>query len=276
MARIGDIVYLTEGGNSTTFSGYSISGASWSSYAPTIINTTQYLISAGGALTTDGTYVYSLVGAFNPGSPYFLRYNPTANTWARMQNTPANVGAGGALATVPGYTTSGTIASQVLDTGANGSTWDQLSWLENTLTGTDVTFDVRASNSPFLKDAATPTWTSVGGTTPVTAGLPTGRYMQWRATLTTSNQATTPVLSEVVVNYTTFGIPTITSVNPSSGYQGTTLSSVIITGTNFTGATSGSFGAGITVNTFNVDSDTQITVGIIIDAAPLPAPGTSR
>ena len=62
--------------------------------------------------------------------------------------------------------------------------------------------------------------------------------------------------------------PAVTSVAPDSDTQGQTLD-VIITGTNFTGATVVSFGAGITVNSFTVDSDTQITADITIacDAA---------
>ncbi len=60
--------------------------------------------------------------------------------------------------------------------------------------------------------------------------------------------------------------PTITSVNPNSGKQGETLN-ITITGTNFTGATAVSFDAGITVNSFTVDSSTQITASITIDAA---------
>jgi len=65
----------------------------------------------------------------------------------------------------------------------------------------DITFEVRASDTPFLKDDATPSWTPAGGTSPVTSGLPSGQYMQWRATLTTSDPAETPVLHEVTVEY---------------------------------------------------------------------------
>ena len=57
--------------------------------------------------------------------------------------------------------------------------------------------------------------------------------------------------------------PTITSLNPNQGDQGETLD-ITITGTNFTGATGVSFGAGITVNSFTVDSSTQITADITI------------
>ena len=99
------------------------------------------------------------------------------------------------------YVSSGTITSQVLDTGVDGVTWYRLSWVETLESGTDITFEVRASDTAFLKGDAAPSWTSVGGTSPVTSGLPLGRYMQWRATLTTSNPAETPTLHEVTVEY---------------------------------------------------------------------------
>jgi len=57
--------------------------------------------------------------------------------------------------------------------------------------------------------------------------------------------------------------PTISTVSPGSGVQGQTLS-ITITGTNFVGATSVTFGSGITVNSFTVDGATQITVNITI------------
>jgi hypothetical protein len=99
------------------------------------------------------------------------------------------------------YASPGTIASQVLDTGATGATWNQLSWSETLQTNTDITFEVRASDTSFAKDAGTPSWISVGGTSPVTSGLPSGRYMQWRATLSTSDTSKTPTLHDVTVTY---------------------------------------------------------------------------
>jgi len=99
------------------------------------------------------------------------------------------------------YVMSGTIASQVLDTGTAGATWFRLLWNETLDSGTDITFEVRASDTAFLKDAASPAWIPVGGTSPVNSGLPSGRYMQWRATLSTSDDARTPVLHDVTVEY---------------------------------------------------------------------------
>jgi osmotically-inducible protein OsmY len=70
----------------------------------------------------------------------------------------------------------------------------------------------------------------------------------------------------------TQGPPTIYSVSPSKGAQGKTLT-VITSGSNFTGSTAISFGSGITVNNFIVNSDSQITVNISIasDAALGPS-----
>ena len=93
----------------------------------------------------------------------------------------------------------GTLASQVLDTGVEGAQWDALFWDEILQASTDISFEVRASDNQFLKDAAVPSWTSVGETSPVTSGFPAGRYMQWLAILTTSDVSNTPTLEEVRV-----------------------------------------------------------------------------
>ena len=99
------------------------------------------------------------------------------------------------------YYTLGTLASQVFDTGASGTIWNMLIWDETLMSNTDITFAVRASDTPFNAGDATPFWTLVGGTSPVITGLPAGRYMQWRVTLTTSNTANTPTLHEVRLYY---------------------------------------------------------------------------
>jgi hypothetical protein len=102
------------------------------------------------------------------------------------------------------YASLGTIASQVLDTGVAGASWESLFWDETLPSTTNITFEVRANDTLFAKDAepatpSVPDWISVGGVSPVTSGLPSGRYMQWRATLTTSDTSETPTLNEVRV-----------------------------------------------------------------------------
>jgi hypothetical protein len=96
---------------------------------------------------------------------------------------------------------SGTIASQVFDTARSGSRWDAIFWDEMPAANTNITFEVRASDTLFLKTDATPAWIAIGGTSPVSSSLPAGRYKQWRATLTTTAVANTPTLSEIRVYY---------------------------------------------------------------------------
>ncbi|MBN2099222.1 MAG: right-handed parallel beta-helix repeat-containing protein, partial [Dehalococcoidia bacterium] len=75
------------------------------------------------------------------------------------------------------------------------------------------------------------------------------------------------------IPWTGMTAPAVTSVLPNQGEQGQTLTGVVIAGTNFVGIESGgiSFGAGITVNSFTVNSATQITASITIAADATPA-----
>ena len=100
------------------------------------------------------------------------------------------------------YASLGTIASQVLDTGVAGASWESLFWDETLPSSTNITFEVRANDTLFAKGDAMPDWTDLGpANSPITSGLPSGRYMQWRATLTTSDTSETPTLHEVRVYY---------------------------------------------------------------------------
>jgi hypothetical protein len=58
--------------------------------------------------------------------------------------------------------------------------------------------------------------------------------------------------------------PNVTLVSPNAGVQGQTLTDVLIVGTDFTDAYAISFGTGITVNSFGVNSPTQIAANITI------------
>jgi hypothetical protein len=100
------------------------------------------------------------------------------------------------------YSSPGILASKVLDTTILNARWDAIEWDSSLAGGTGITFDMRASDTAFLTDNTTLSWISVGSTSPVYAGLPTGRYFQWRATLTTADTALTPTLYEVRAYYT--------------------------------------------------------------------------
>src|SRR5882762_10171141 len=60
--------------------------------------------------------------------------------------------------------------------------------------------------------------------------------------------------------------PTVNSVNPSSGTQGQSLPSVIITGSNLQSGATCNFGAGITVNSCTFSSASQLTASITISS----------
>jgi len=74
-----------------------------------------------------------------------------------------------------------------------------------------------------------------------------------------------------VLHYLEYSPPTLTSLNPNQGAQGDTIA-VTITGDHLTGATSIEFGSGVNVNSFTVDTSTQITANISIDAGALLGP----
>jgi hypothetical protein len=206
----GNFLYALSGGSGGGGKGfyrYSISANTWA-----ILTDTPNPTKAGGAITSDkGNFIYFFQG----GITKFWRYtiSPTP-AFTELANNPISVGWGGSLVYVPGvsnycYSSPGTIASIVFDTTTTGSRWDVLAWNATLPSGTSITFHVRASNTLFDKNVVTPpawtpvTGTLVGGTYYVYyPALPVGRYLQWRATLTSSVCANTPVLHDVTVYYT--------------------------------------------------------------------------
>ncbi len=94
--EVGGVKYVYAAlGNSTLFRRYTIATNSWTSLAGT-----PATVRRGGAITTDGTYLYVLQGDLKRG---FWRYDVGANSWTALASTPASVGWGGALTRVGGY-----------------------------------------------------------------------------------------------------------------------------------------------------------------------------
>ncbi len=158
----------------------------WQKAKLVVIGSTFMIYSNGSLKSTVISTQYSGAGEIGLANHY--------GTYARFDNVRVRK-----CASQPIYVSLGTIASQVLNTGVAGARWDALFWDETLESGTDISFKVRASNTQFLKGAATPSWVPVGETSPVTSGLPSGQYMQWQATLTTSDTSKTPTLREVRV-----------------------------------------------------------------------------
>ena len=188
--------------------------------------------------------------------------------WRGGRYTPGLQHNMGSTNPAPGYVsglfyTSGTIASDIWDTGASGQPWTMLSWQEILQANTDITFSVRASDTLFTKDNNTIPWIAVGGASPVKSGLPPGRYMQWRATLTTTSNSYTPVLHSIIAAASTspdVSTNATTFVNSNGAVMNGTLSSI-----------------GLSSSTMNVNFYWGTTPGGPYPNStawqPLPAPG---
>ena len=152
-------IYALRGSNSTAFWRYDIAGNLW-----TVMSSALGNVGAGGALAYDGSsYIYAFAGN---STAAFWRYDALGNSWTAMANALGNVASGGSLAFVSAttYVNSATIASQVLGTSIVGDRWDALFWDETLPTdNTDITFEVRASDTLFAADNATLPWTSGRG-----------------------------------------------------------------------------------------------------------------
>ena len=93
------------------------------------------------------------------------------------------------------------------------------------------------------------------------AGVPNGTW-RYSATPVRANWAGN---ESATASVTVAVAPTVTSASPSSRDQGTANQSIAVTGTNFAPDAVGSFsGTGITVNSTNFDSASQVTVNISV------------
>ncbi len=130
------------------------------------------------------------------------------------------------------YGTSGTQISEVKDTNSTSTIYSTLSWNESLAAGTDITFEVRASNTAFAKGDTSPSWVSLGSAnSPIdlSSALPdTYQYFQWRAT-TSGTVNTTPTLQDVTVNYNrppSFDAIANQTVNEDVGAQNITITNI--------------------------------------------------
>jgi hypothetical protein len=165
------------------------------------------------------------------------------------------------------FAASGNFDSRVFDAGQS-TTWGTLSWTGVLPTGTAVALSVRTGDTP-TPDAS---WTAFQQISNGSAIGPSSRYLQYRAALSATDDFSTPQLQEVTIGETPAGAPTIGSFSPASGPVG---ASVVITGTNYSGATAVRFN-GVSAS-FTVNSATQITANVPAGATTGPiavtAPG---
>jgi hypothetical protein len=207
-------IYGWSGAGTRSFARYNISTNLWQT-----MSLGPYDVGSGGALCTGeprgldelANAIYSLRGA---GTREFCSYSTYVNKWeVDLTETPEDVAAGGTISsTVGAFVLEGTLASQVYYKGKIDElepvtppemlNWVQLAWDGSTPDGTGMSFEVRGSDSFFLSADDTIPWTSVGNNSPVVFDPPmANRYIQWKATLTTSLVRETPSLYDVRVYY---------------------------------------------------------------------------
>ena len=97
------------------------------------------------------------------------------------------------------YPTEGTFTSRIFDAGDDRATWRTLTAVVDAPENTGVSFEVRTGTTP-TPDASWTDWQPVGaaGALP---GPAERRYLQYRATLTTTNTSITPSVESVTLAY---------------------------------------------------------------------------
>jgi len=200
----------------------------------------------------------------------------TANITIGSSATP---GARVAFVTTPGGTAAVTgfsvLATPTMATisSVSPSQAEQGQVLNVTITGTrllgvtTVGFGSGITVNSFTVDSDTQITASIAVSGSAAVGTRDVSVTKAAGTVTLTNGFTVLADDSAVVDDS----PDIALLSPASGKQGANLE-VIITGANFTGATEVSFGEGVTVDGFTVDSATQITAQISIAAKA--APGT--
>ncbi len=104
-----------------------------------------------------------------------------------------------------------TFESRVFDAG-QAVNWSDLSSVGSAPTGTSVSFETRSGNTS-APDETWSAWEAVNS--PIAS--PDGQYLQYRATLSASDPAQTPVLESVTVNYS--AIPNAVPVAADDNYS---------------------------------------------------------
>ena len=130
------------------------------------------------------------------------------------------------------YVSPCTFTSRVIDAGQPAH-WLDLSRVGATPTSTSVSFETRTGNTA----APDGSWSGWQGTTGTIAS-PNGQYIQYRASLATTDAAQTPVIESVTLTYSAVITPVITWSNPANITYGTALGGTQL---NATASTPGAF-----------------------------------
>ncbi len=151
--------------------------------------------------------------AFHTG----LAYNTTLRPAASDSNTSGSLSVDWMRMTP--YASPGTFLSRIHDAGSPAANWGTLSYVADVPSGTTLGLEVRTGET-LTPDG---TWSSF---VPAASGqdvAPSGRYLQYRLTATSTTGLVTPTLQSVTLQYTTTPettAPTITGRTPAPGATG--------------------------------------------------------
>jgi len=202
------------------------------------------------------------VNSFTVDNSTQIRASVAVSISATIGTRDISVTKSGSIATLTsGFTVNQappTASSVYPNQGLQGQTIDVTIWGNYFTDITSVDFGQDITTNSFSAESATVARANItiGGS--ATPGL--------RVVWLTTPGGTAPLNGFTVTAATTPTVPNISSVSPSQALQGQTLS-VTITGTNLLGVTTVSFGSGITVNNFTLDSANQITASIAVNGS---------
>jgi len=208
---LGGFVYTLIGNNKNTFVRYSVASNSWAKQA-----NAPGAVKAGGALTTDGTYLY----AFQGGTKAFWRYDPTANKWTTLPSVVVNTNGGSSLVYLPGVTPQGRFTSFDVSNSL-GVTGDQVTVTLSVTTSTEVdgiapgTLTVTPTNGASCSTLSGPTLTSADANS-----TSTGDPVTYTWTCTLAGGATPGSL--------TFSDSTVAGSSPVVSFPAATSMSVLV------------------------------------------------
>jgi|GEM_PF-4416007 len=142
------------------------------------------------------------------GSAPQIAVDPAGNAqvvWSDSRGSSPRIFA----ATWPGgaYADTGSYTSPVYD-ARRAVTWQSLYWQAVQPTGTGIALELRAG-STATPDATWSDWIVLSATPADISNLPVSRYLQWRATLTSTDATLTPRLEEIRVGNTTLFLPVV-------------------------------------------------------------------
>jgi hypothetical protein len=168
---------------------------------------------------TASAVVYSIDGAQVASHAVAIAAN------MRVMASDYTVGGGAvtvAWAHLTPYAPSGSFASRVFDAGGP-VTWNAVLWGGVTPAGTALALSVRMGNTP-TPDATWTDFVPLSSSGAIIGG--SSRYLQYQATLSTSNASLTPELDSVTARYTPQADtipPTVVTVTPAPGATGADL-----------------------------------------------------